>query len=287
MKYKVALIDFPRLQEQIVTRILHDQDAQGQPMSNSEVTAQFGSMNLALYYWPDGVSDALSRLQKVQKSAEANQIPVAIIATATGTHHLELTVCPHTPLKILTTPLQPIFASRKIAELLGTKVHVPVASVNVAYINPFVSATLDTLKQMAGMDCERTGLVARTDAVSKGDISGIMGLSGPSEGFVGITFRNETARKIVCRMLDIPIGKEEDADIRDGVGEMMNIIAGRAKADLVNTEHSYTLSPPNVIVGGPHSIGQVRGQPVIVIEFKVEGEPFEVMISLAPSRREN
>jgi chemotaxis protein CheX len=287
MKYKVALIDFPRLQEQILSRILKEQDALAEPMNNHEADDRLSHMNLAVYYWPDGVSDALARLQKIQKTVENNLIPMAIVATVTGTQYLEMTVGRDSALHILTTPLQPIYASRKLAELLGSKVTAPPATVNVAYINPFVSATLDTLKRMANMDSERTGLTARTDAVSHGDISGVMGLSGPSEGFVGITFKSQTARKIVCRMLDIPLGKEEDADIRDGVGELMNIIAGRAKADLSGTEHTYSLSPPNVIVGGPHSIGVVRGQPVIVIEFQTEGELFEVMISLAPARRSN
>ena len=65
----------------------------------------------------------------------------------------------------------------------------------------------------------------------------------------------------------------------------MNMIAGHAKAELVHTDHSFFLSLPQVIVGGPHSVGQVRGVPVIVVEFETEGDPFELMVCLIPRRK--
>jgi chemotaxis protein CheX len=145
---------------------------------------------------------------------------------------------------------------------------------------------VSTIEQMAGMHCERSNLTLREDAKSRGDISGVMGLAGEAEGFVAITFPNQLARKIVCKMLQMELGEESEADIMDGVGEMMNMIAGAAKAELIHTQHSFQLSIPNVIVGGPHGLGHPRGgTPVVVIEFNTEDELFEVLVCIKPRAR--
>ena len=145
---------------------------------------------------------------------------------------------------------------------------------------PFVSATVETLKQMAGMVCERTGLRLAPDATSTGFYSGTIGLSGKAEGFVSVTFSKDLATNIVCKMLSMTVEEVTEEDIRDGVGEFMNVVAGAAKAELVNTKHAFSLSIPQVFSGGPHTAAQPRGIPVFVIEFKADGARFDVLVCL-------
>jgi chemotaxis protein CheX len=282
MSIEVALIDFPRLQEQIATRLLAEHHVNVSKITHLEAESRLNMFNLALFFWPDSCSDAALRLQKMKHESHGEHVPVVLVTNEAGKLSAESNISPEGATDVLVTPLQPHIVSRKLAKLLGISKNHDETKLDAAYITPFVDGTVETLTQMAGMECIRTGLSLRMDAVTKGDISGTMGLSGAAEGFVSVTFRNDLARKIVCRMLQIQIGEETEEDIRDGVGEFMNMVAGAAKAELRDTPHSFSLSLPNVIVGGPHSVGQLRGVPVIVIEFETEGEPFEVMVCLIP-----
>ncbi|MFZ5432553.1 MAG: chemotaxis protein CheX [Calditrichota bacterium] len=285
MSIEVALIDFPRLQEQIASRLLAEHKVTTKSMSHTEAEARLGMYNLALYFWPDKAGEAVERLKKI-RSGENQSVPIVLVTSEAGKSGAEAILGPEGVADILVTPLQPHIVSRKLSQLLGIQKPQDNFSLDVAWVAPFVEGTVDTLKQMAGMECERTGLAARMDAVAKGDITGTMGLSGSAEGVVSVTFDHNLARKIVCKMLQIEIGEETEEDLRDGVGEFMNMVAGQAKAGLAHTEHSFQLSLPQVIVGGSHTVGQIRGMPVIVIEFETEGDRFEVMICLIPRKRD-
>jgi len=284
MSTAVALIDFPRLQEQIASRLLAEYNVEITRLSHSEAAARLDMFNLALFFWPDACAEAAERLNQLRSKEEAKKVPVVLVTSEMGKRNAESVLGPEMAADILVTPLQPYIVSKKLAGLLGVKKDNGTSRLNVSYINPFIEATTDTLKQMAGIECVRTGLTLRMDGNTTGFISGTMGLSGPAEGFVSVTFNDLLARTIVCRMLQVQLGEETDDDIQDGVGELMNMIAGHAKAELVHTEHSFQLSLPNVIVGGPHSVGHLRGVPVVVIEFTAEGVPFEVMVCLIPRK---
>jgi chemotaxis protein CheX len=211
-------------------------------------------------------------------------MPVLLVASESGRRQIENDLQQADVADILVTPLQPHVISRALSQYLGVQKPKP-QSVDAGYVSPFVEGTVDTMKQMAQLECTRSNLSVKLDGKSSGDISGVMGLSGSAEGFVAVTFKNNLARKIVAKMLMANPPELTEDDIRDGVGEFMNMVAGAAKAQLVNTEHGFSLSLPTVIVGGPHSVGQPRGLPVICIEFATEGEKFEVLVCLHPKKK--
>jgi len=285
MSIEVALVDFPRIQEQIATRLLADYNATVHPLTHGEAAERLSMFNLALYFWPDSGREVAQRLRALKSGEGAQSVPVVLVTSEVGRRAAEAVIGPDGAVDLLVTPLQPHVVSRKLAALLGVKRDTEPPRMDAAHITPFVDGTVDTLKQMAGMSCTRTNLSLRMDGHNRGDISGTMGLLGKTEGFVAVVFREALARKLVCRMLQINPGEETDEDIRDGVGELMNIIAGAAKAELANTEHSFSFSLPAVIVGGPHTVGQIRGVPVVVIAFDAEGDAFEVMVCMVPNRR--
>jgi chemotaxis protein CheX len=286
MSVSVALIDFPRLQEQIASRLLAEYSAEVHCVNHREAAARLDTYDLALYFWPDSATDAAERLRQLRPQDSAAGVPLVIVTSESGKGIVERALPAGTVADILVTPLQPHLVSRKLAALLGMRKDPPAGQLDVQYINPFLEATAETFRQMAGMECVRTGVTVRVDGSTKGFISGTMGLSGPAEGFVALTFEDSLARKIVCRMLQVQPGEETEDDIRDAVGELMNMIAGRAKAELVNTEHSFQLSLPTTIVGGPHTVGKVRGVPVVVISFAIaESDRFEIMVCLIPRRK--
>ncbi|MBK6911672.1 MAG: chemotaxis protein CheX [bacterium] len=277
MSAEVALIGFPRLQEQIATRLLEEHDVHVERVTHDEAGARLAMFNLALFFWPDTGEAAIQRLQKMKEEQPA--CPIVIVTSHIGQHSAQKEVGQNAE-DMMLTPLQPHDVSQKLAKYAGVGKTREAVAVDADYVNPFISGTLDTLKQMAGMTCERKGLRLSSDATASGYYSGTIGLSGNAEGFVSVTFSKELATQVVCKMLSMTEEEITEEDIRDGVGELMNVVAGAAKAELVNTKHAFSLSIPQVFSGGPHTVAQPRGIPVFIIEFLADGAEFDVMVCL-------
>jgi len=280
----VALVGFPRLQEQIATRLLAELDVETEHIAVHDIKQHISHFKLMVYYWPDS-GDHGDHLIAMRDAVKDNGHHHLFVTSSAGKRTL-IPMVGESDDDVLLTPIQPHELTRHLGRFLEIKPKQNPNSVDVNFLNPFVEGTVVTLKQMADMECQRTGLRLNQDAKVKGDISGTIGLSGNAEGFVSVSFTNAVAKKIVAKMLMIDDGETvTDADLQDGVGELMNVVAGYAKAQLVNTEHSFQLSIPNVIYGGPHNLGQPRGIPVFVLDFAAAGDTFHVMVCLMPKKK--
>jgi chemotaxis protein CheX len=127
------------------------------------------------------------------------------------------------------------------------------------FIDDFIKATDEVFSQMVSVAIavnaveEIDGQPDCMDVTSCMDITGILGFSGGRRGSILVTFSQSIALKAVGGML----GEEYTAinsDVRDGVGEIVNIIAGTAKTRLQLKGISFDLSIPNTIIGFNHQI---------------------------------
>ena len=59
---------------------------------------------------------------------------------------------------------------------------------NVSYINPFISATINTFQTMLGIEVKPEKPSLKTSPYPTYDISGIIGLSGTAQGNIAISF---------------------------------------------------------------------------------------------------
>ena len=179
-------------------------------------------------------------------------------------------------------PLDPKNLSAKIGDLLR-----PVGkngNVNVDIMKPFIASTIDIFSTMAQIKVEQKELFLKKDYKMFGDLSGVIGLSGEAVGSAVISFSEELARKFVAKMLqDEPDNLSMD-DVRDGVGEFINMIAGGAKAALTATPYHFRISIPTVVQGHGHEISHRRDTPCIAVVFSANGDEFAVQLSLAPKK---
>ena len=137
---------------------------------------------------------------------------------------------------------------------------------NVKYINPFITATINTFKGFLGANLKtgKPSLFNSSESDIKYDISGIIGLAGEVRGAIVISFPKLVALKIVSDFLKEDIKIFGD-DVIDTIGELVNIIAGNAKKDL--EEYRIVISLPSVVKGPNHQINWMQGVPVIMIPF--------------------
>lgn len=155
----------------------------------------------------------------------------------------------------------------------------PSRAIDVNFINPFLSATIDVLKIQCGTSA-KPGAPFRKDPAEKysGDISGVIGLvSQAFNGSVVISFNEKTFLQIISRMLGenvTSITKETE----DGAGELTNIIFGQAKIKLNEMGYGIKTALPSVVTGANHSVLQMTNGPRIVIPFQSDVGPFFIEI---------
>ena len=149
------------------------------------------------------------------------------------------------------------------------------------FLNRFVEGVKTTLDTMANTPIEiQTVRFVEENDHFYGDVSGIMGISGKNgEGFVGITFGEQLAKTIVARILGMQENELEEADIFDGVGEMINMIAGSAKNSLLGTRYHFNLALPNVINGQKHEVGFRKDTPCWAATLTAEEQTMYLLVA--------
>jgi chemotaxis protein CheX len=98
------------------------------------------------------------------------------------------------------------------------------------------------------------------------DISGVIGFSGDVKGDCALRMSENTAKEAVTRLTGEIV--EQSQEIGDGVGELVNMIAGNAKAALM--DFNVSLSFPEIIRGKGHEIGFHRHSDLIELFFTSE-----------------
>lgn len=151
------------------------------------------------------------------------------------------------------------------------------------YLKPFVEGTIVTLHTMASVTPTIKGIrIVQSDNFS-GDVSAVMGVTAEQgEGFVGISFVMPLAATVVARILGLEANQLEDSDIKDGVGELINMIAGSAKNALLGTPYKFKAALPNVITGKGHEVGFPRNAACWTATFEAEGQDFDLHVAYAP-----
>ncbi|MDR0363225.1 MAG: chemotaxis protein CheX [Planctomycetota bacterium] len=183
---------------------------------------------------------------------------------------------------IVNTPLDPDDLVRSIVGVVK-RGQTTRPTVNVEFINPFIDAARNVFSQMCRVEIVRKKIFLKDDYKMLGDISGVMGLSGAATGSVVVSMPAPLACLVVGNMLGEPPVADLTQDVRDAIGEIINMIAGQAKASLVKTKYHFTISIPTVVTGPGHEIAHRTGTPNIVVLFEGDGFDFALQVCLAPN----
>ncbi len=99
------------------------------------------------------------------------------------------------------------------------------------YINPFLVSTISTFKTMLGCVLTRGTPYITNGSQPVHEVSGVIGLSGKAIGMVVVGLDREAALRATEAMLHERPPEIND-DVVNAVGEVANIIAGGAGANL-------------------------------------------------------
>jgi len=149
----------------------------------------------------------------------------------------------------------------------------------------FADSTVSVLWKMAEMKCVCSGRremnddSQHSDVVDCLDITAIIGFSGRRRGSVIMSMTNEIAQQAVGGMLGVDF-EEINSDVCDGVGELVNVIAGSAKTKLQVMDIDFDLSIPNTVVGQNHQIKVSSGARSTHFDFATSAGAFFIEVYL-------
>jgi len=144
-------------------------------------------------------------------------------------------------------------------------------------INPFLEATISVLKTMAHVDPVPGKAYIKQGSASKGDVSGIVGITGDTEGSLSITFTGECILHVVGQMFGEKLDTIND-EIKDAVGELTNMISGDSRRRLEEIGYHFLGAVPTVISGPGHEVRHITKGPILSIPFNTPGGHFIVEV---------
>ncbi len=148
---------------------------------------------------------------------------------------------------------------------------------DVNYINPFIESVVHVFKTALGCDIERKSLYLKDSAVPSHEVSAVIGLSGKASGVVVLSVSRQIAFQVVKAMLDMEV-HEINNDVVDAIGELTNMVAGAAKAQLAQYEMSLGL--PSVVAGRNHCVSFPSNVKPICLVFDSPWGPMTLEVGL-------
>jgi len=146
------------------------------------------------------------------------------------------------------------------------------------YINPFINSVCNTFETMLSCKATRGEMTLGPHEPELYEISGIIGMSGKAVGSVVLSLSRSVALKAASTMLMME-ATEMDDDVIDAVGELANMVAGGAKAQL--QEYEMSISLPSVIVGSHHNVRLPSNVPPLCVPFDTPWGKVILQVGLA------
>ena len=148
----------------------------------------------------------------------------------------------------------------------------------VEFVNPFIQAAREVLESELGGHAERGNISLQKSAYTTDDVTAVVGVTGAVAGMVLYVMTEATARAIVSKMMDQEF-EEFDALAQSGIGEIGNVITGRAAVLLAEAGYPSDLAPPMLIVGLGTLVTTLYMQR-LVIPLETEFGKIEIQVAL-------
>ena len=148
----------------------------------------------------------------------------------------------------------------------------------VEFVNPFVQAAREVVEYEIGGQTARGKIRVEKSAYTTDEVTAVVGVAGRVAGVVLYSMSEATARAIVSRLMaqEFP---EFDSLAQSGIGELGNVITGRAGALLAEAGYPSNITPPALLVGKGTMVTTLDLNR-LVFPLQTEVGPLEVQVVL-------
>jgi chemotaxis protein CheX len=148
----------------------------------------------------------------------------------------------------------------------------------VAFVNPFIQAASEVLDAELGSETQRGDLRLHKSAITTDEITALVGVTGTVTGLVLYSMSEATALGIASRISGREF-TEFDALAQSGIGELGNVITGRAAVLLSIAGYPANITPPALVIGKGTMITTLDLNRLI-LPLQTELGPLEIQVVL-------
>ena len=141
----------------------------------------------------------------------------------------------------------------------------------VEYINPFVEAAFNVLREVLQSDVKRGELYLKSTSMPVMGVAAIVGLAGDVEGRVLFDMDRPTALKIASAMNQEELTAFDDL-VKATITELANMITAQAVTKLHDLGFRFDLTPPAIFTGDNMEISNADVEALIVPMETVHGK---------------
>lgn len=149
---------------------------------------------------------------------------------------------------------------------------------NAQFINPFVEGVDSVFQMMLNVKPARCKV--RMGGGGNGQtncLTSLVGISGQVQGVVVLRFPPPTAIEMAKRMLGTDL-TEVSEEVIDAISEIVNMVAGSAKAKL-NYDPPLDLGLPTVVQGNNYKVRYPTGSTWLEVPFESEAGNFTLEVT--------
>lgn len=144
-------------------------------------------------------------------------------------------------------------------------------------IAPFIKSTRNIFEMMLQLNVETGEPSIKKMGDASFDISAIISFTGDFEGSVVLSFPEACAFRVVSLFTGTEVTKA-DHDLADAVGELVNMIAGGAKAQFEGKK--VDISCPNVVIGQNHVVQGGKDNVCVILPCSCECGDFNIEVAM-------
>ncbi|MCK5541048.1 MAG: chemotaxis protein CheX [Desulfobacterales bacterium] len=139
---------------------------------------------------------------------------------------------------------------------------------DASLVNPFIEGALYILDTTALVKVKPEPIFLKKDAISLGDITGMLNMDGDVSGSIAIAFHKKCILGVVSAMFGEEM-TEMNEEIDDAVGEISNMVAGHVTTKIAEMGKKVKIKLSTVVSGEDHVVGHIDGaEHVLAIPFK-------------------
>jgi chemotaxis protein CheX len=138
----------------------------------------------------------------------------------------------------------------------------------VEYINPFVEAAFNVLKEVLNNEVKRGDLYLKSSTMQIQGVAALVGLAGDVEGRVLFDMTKETALA-VASVMNAEEMKVLDDMVKATITELANMIAAQAVTKLHDLGFKFDLTPPALFSGENMEISNTLDVEALIVPMSL------------------
>ncbi|PTX17561.1 MULTISPECIES: chemotaxis protein CheX [Halanaerobium] len=149
---------------------------------------------------------------------------------------------------------------------------------DVKYLNPIIAATDSVFETMLSLKPEKGKVSFQEELITDKEANVIIGMTGDIRGSIVYSFSEEMALKVVEAMSGMKMNTL-DKFVTSAMGELGNIISGKATVGLSEQDLECDIVPPQIVTGKEINITS-EADSVLMVNFNTDLGDFDVSFAI-------